>query len=273
MKPRDLTIAGAVKSAALRLQSRKEAQILMAHHLGSDRIRVMTRDHESLKNPGAYFALVARREAGEPIEYITGQVSFYSRTFHIAPGALIPRPETELLIDEAATVLRSETIARIAEIGTGSGVIAVMLALIFPNLQIVATDINPDALKIARINTQKFGVADRIVFHETSLLDTINENFDMIISNPPYIAEGAVLEKPLSYEPQNALFGGEKGDELLRKIIELALERDTKWLLCETGYDQEAPLSRYLRQKGIRQFRFYRDYAGLNRGFVAKLKE
>ena len=273
MKQRDWTIREAISTAARRLGNLKEAQILMSCHLNSDRIRVMTRDSELLENPDAYFALVARREAGEPIEYITGEVSFYSRTFHIAPGALIPRPETELLIDEAANILRKTPIDTIAEIGTGSGVIAVMLALMFENLRIVATDINPDALKIARINAKHFGVADRIAFHETSLLDTINENFGMIISNPPYIAEGVALEKPLSYEPQNALFGGKRGDELLCDIIDLAIDRGTGWLLCETGYDQEASLSHYLRQKGVKKFRFYRDYAGLNRGFVATLKE
>ena len=273
MKQRDWTIREALRTAARRLENLKEAQILMSHHLKQERLRIMTRDSELLENPNDYFTLVSRREAGEPIEYITGKVSFYSRTFHIAPGALIPRPETELLIDEAARVIDEASIDTIAEIGTGSGVIAVMLALMFENLRIVATDINPNALKIARINAQHFGVADRIAFYETSLLDTINENFGMIVSNPPYIAEGIVLEKPLSYEPQNALFGGKRGDELLRDIIDLAIDRGTGWLVCETGYDQEASLSRYLRQKGVKKFRFYRDYAGLNRGFVATLKE
>ena len=95
----------------------------------------------------------------------------------------------------------------------------------------------------------------------------------MIVSNPPYIAEGVALEKPLAYEPQNALFGGAAGDEILREIIDIAVSRNIPFLLCEMGYDQKAPLSAYMEQKGIRDYCFYRDYSGFDRGFLAQLKE
>ncbi len=273
MRVRNPTLKEALKEGSLMLQNQKEAAILLAHHLGCDRLYLLTHEEERLKNPQRYFSLVKRRQAYEPIEYITGRVSFYAREFHIAPGALIPRPETELLIDRAKAIIAKEEIGEIAEIGTGSGVIAVMLALLFPALTVTATDISDDALKIARTNAEKFGVSDRIRFVHTSFLEGINQKFAMIVSNPPYIAEGFSLEKPLSHEPQNALFGGRRGDEILRQIIDLTVARRCPFLLCEMGYDQKAPLQSYMAQKGCFDVTFYRDYSGFDRGFIAKYKE
>ena len=272
MRDIDPTVREALREASLMLQNPKEAAILLAHHLKHDRLWLITHDDERVENVSDYFALVKRRLLHEPIEYITGSVSFYGETFHIAPGALIPRPETELLIDQAKEVIKTENIRRVAEIGTGSGIIAVMLARLFPDLQITATDINPEALKIAKANARKFDVSANINFVQTSFLEGINQNFDMIVSNPPYIAEGFPLDKPLAYEPQNALFGGIIGDEILREIIDIAIARDIPFLLCETGYDQKAPLSAYMEQKGIRNYRFYSDYSGFDRGFLAQRK-
>ncbi len=273
MRESNPTVREALYEASQILQNQKEAAILLAHHLGRDRLWLITHDDKIVENPSGYFALVQRRALHEPVEYITQNVSFYGETFHIAPGALIPRPETELLIDQAKAVIETENIRHIAEIGTGSGIIAVMLARLFPDLQITATDINPEALKIAKTNARKFGVSDKITFTETSFLEGINQNFDMIVSNPPYIAEGFALEKPLAYEPQNALFGGAAGDEILREIIDIAVSRNIPFLLCEMGYDQKAPLGTYMKQKGIQDYRFYRDYSGFDRGFLARLKE
>ena len=273
MKENSPTIKEALKEASLRLQNPKEAQILLTHHLKCDRIHLMLHENDLLGDAENYFALIKRREANEPIEYITNEVSFYAQTFYIAPGALIPRPETELLIDKAKEIIEKEEIRSIAEIGTGSGIISIVLAQHFPKLKITASDISTDALKIARTNISKFGLEDRINLHHTSLLDGINEKFDMIISNPPYIADGFVLEKPLYYEPSNALFGGKEGDELLKEIIDLAIEKEVPYLLCEMGYDQKAPLSAYFSQKGVQKVEFYQDYSGFDRGFVANIKE
>ncbi len=267
------TLKEALSQAAGALQNQKEAAILLAHHLKKDRLYLITHEDDILQDPDAYFALIRRREAHEPIEYITSRVSFYGEVFHIAPGALIPRPETELLIDHVKTVIEKNGFTRIAEIGTGSGVIAVMLARFFPHLKITATDINPDALAIARKNALDFGVAEQIELIHTAYLDGINQNFAMIVSNPPYIAEDFPLEKPLGYEPQNALFGGRRGDEILREIIDIACKQGVAYLACEMGYDQRAPLATYMREKGIEKFSFYQDYSGFDRGFVAQLKE
>jgi release factor glutamine methyltransferase len=273
MHEESITIKEALKKASLRLKNQKEAAILLASHLGKDQLYLIAHDDETVEDPTAYEALVTRRLENEPIEYITQRVSFYSETFFIRKGALIPRPETELLVDKAAQIIRTKKIKSIAEIGTGSGIIAVMLAQLFPNVKITATDINEEALQIAKINADHFKVSDRISFIRTSCLDDLNRDFDMIISNPPYIQEGVVLEAPLGFEPQNALYGGKSGDEILRCIIDLAIDRSVSFLACEMGYDQREALAAYMQHKGIGNVSFYKDYSGFDRGFVAKIKE
>ncbi len=268
------TIKDALKKASLILNNQKEAAILLAYHLQKDRLYLITHEENIVKECKRYFSLIQRRKDNEPIEYITNSVSFYDSEFFITKGALIPRPETELLIDKAKDIItKDQSIKNIAEIGTGSGIIAVMLVRLFKDITVTATDINKDALDIAKKNASDFGVSERINFVHTSYLDEIYEKFDMIISNPPYIQDGFELEKPLFFEPQNALFGGEKGDEILREIILLAKQRDSKYLLCEMGYDQKAPLEKFMNKQQITDIEFYQDYSSFDRGFVAKLKE
>ena len=145
----------------------------------------------------------------------------------------------------------------IVEIGTGSGIIAIMLAKRFPHLTVTAVDINPKAIELAKENAQSQGVADRIEFKETSLLDNVEGTFDLLVSNPPYIANNFPLDATVCHEPANALFGGEQGDELIRSIIDLCLERRIPWLTIEMGYDQKAPLESYLTERGVSAFTFY----------------
>ncbi len=266
------TLKAALRRASEMLQNPKEAAILLAHHLGKDRLWLITHEDARVERSDAFFALIKRRMQHEPIEYITGSVSFYGEHFHIAPGALIPRPETELLIDHAAEIIARESLTRIAEIGTGSGIISVMLARRFPELSITATDIDPAVFAIAGRNAEAFGVAGRITFVHTPYLEGIKENFDMIVSNPPYIANHFALEPPLEYEPRHALFGGDAGDEILREIIDLAIEREIPWLACEMGYDQRESLAVYMRSAGIDRYAFYRDYSGFDRGFTAQTR-
>ncbi len=269
----ETSIKEALKKGSLILQNQKEAAILLSSFLNKDKLYLITHEKETLKNAEKYLQLVKRRKSGEPIEYITKSVSFYSRNFYIQKGALIPRPETELLIDHAKKIIKKESMRNIAEIGTGSGVISIMLAAFFPKLKIVATDINEEALKIAKINARKFNAQKQIEFIHTPYLDRINRNFDMIVSNPPYIAKDFKLENSLHFEPKNALFAGDRGDEILTKIIDLSVKREVGYLVCEMGYDQKEPLERYLIKHGIREYLFYKDYSGFDRGFIAKTKE
>jgi release factor glutamine methyltransferase len=250
----------------------REAQLFLMHHLGVDELWLLTNQNTQVENIDILYEMVARRAKNEPFEYITNKVSFYSEEFYIAPGALIPRPETELLIDE---VLKHypDTDAQIlfCEVGIGSGIISIMLALKYKNARFIAVDISQDALRIAQINIEKFGLSERIELREGSLLEPIKEEIDYLVSNPPYIEEGVELESNLDYEPQNALFGGEVGDEIIKELLDEVLKRDIKFFSCEMGYDQKGKLSTYLKNKEYKTLDFYKDYAGFDRGFTLTL--
>jgi len=261
-----LTIKQALKEASLVLNNKKEASILLQHLLNFDQVEIILNENNPLENYKEYQTLIKRRQNNEPIEYITQKVSFYSKEFFIKKGALIPRPETELLIEKALELKPK----KVAEIGTGSGVVSIMLAMELKDVTIIASDISQEAIDIAKINAKKFKVEDKIKFVKTNYLDNIYDEFDMIISNPPYIEDGLKLEQNLSYEPQNALFGGKVGDEMLKDIIDIWIVKKSPYLLCEMGYDQKDSLTKYLTNMDIKEFYFYKDLAGLDRGFIAK---
>ncbi len=248
-----------------------EAEILLAYHLDKERTWLKIYDDRELEDSAGYEALVARRAAHEPIEYITGRVSFYDIELSIASGALIPRPETEVLVDQVSRIIEAEGISTVAEIGIGSGAISIVLARKFPQLQIVASDISAEALAVADTNVEAFGLASRINLRETSLLDGIERELEMIVSNPPYIAKHTPLAPNVAeYEPHTALYSEEQGDELLKEIILLAKERGVKYLVCEMGYDQREPIAAFVKELGEYQIDFYTDLAGLDRGFVIR---
>ncbi len=265
-----LTIKEALKRGADELKSMKEAQILLSHFLNQDQLYLILNENETLKNPEQYFSLIKRAKNNEPIEYITNRVSFYSEEFFIQKGALIPRPETEILIDKVIEISKEFKNPKIAEIGVGSGIISIMLAKLIPNIEITTTDISEEAIQIAKKNALDFKVMDKIEFIQTSYLNNIDKKFDIIISNPPYIANNFKVEKNLNYEPSIALFGGERGDEILKNIIDIFIEKKASYLACEMGYDQKESLSRYLKEKGITNFSFYQDLAGFDRGFIGE---
>jgi release factor glutamine methyltransferase len=252
---------------------KKEAMILASFVLKKDETYLFLYENDKFKEYDKFIALVQRRAEGEPIEYITKSVSFYGEKFFIDKGALIPRPETELLIDEVVKNIEKLELKnpKIAEIGTGSGIISIILSLKFPDARIIATDISKDALKIARKNIDKFGAKDRIDLVNTSYLDGIDNDVDIIVSNPPYVANDFEVAKPLHYEPKEAIFGGVGGDEVLLNIIELAKKRKVTLLACEMGYDQKERLSSVLKKQNYEKIYFYKDLAGLDRGFIACL--
>ena len=274
-----MTIAEALTWAAPQLRKscerpRYEAELLLAHHLGENRPYLYTHDDEVLSDPEAFRALVHRREAHEPYEYIAGRVSFYDLVLGISPGALIPRPETELLVDRAAEIIAREGVERLVEIGVGSGAISIVLARKFPRLHIVATDISDAALAVAHDNIERFGLSDRITLLKSHLMDGITTEVQMVVSNPPYIANGYLpKENVVAYEPHTALFGGEKGDELLREIVLETHRRGIGWLVCEMGYDQCDSMQSLFSRIGVEYRDFYKDLSGLDRGFVAKFEK
>lgn len=251
---------------------RREAELLLMACLDVDQLWLITRQNDTIEITPQLNDWLARRAAHEPLEYICGRVSFYSQTFHIEPGALIPRPETELLIDELLARVSRESDATIVEVGVGSGIISIVLAQHLPKAKFIAVDISEDALSVARKNIERFGFEERIELRRSDLLNAVDEGIDILVSNPPYIAHNALLEKNLSYEPQNALFGGEVGDEIIKKLLDAVIERGIGMFACEMGYDQKAKIEAYFEKFLPDTLEFYRDYAGFDRGFIVRMK-
>ncbi len=250
----------------------REAQLLLMHHLKVDELWLLTNQNTEIKNTQELYKKVARRSNNEPLEYITNKVSFYSEEFYIVKGALIPRPETEILIDEVIkNIPNADAKLTIVEVGIGSGIISIMLALKFPNVKIIGVDISQDALNIAKINIEKFNLQERIELRLGSLLEPIDEDIDYLVSNPPYIRNGVKLESNLDYEPQNALFGGESGDEIIKELLAEVLNRKIKFFSCEIGYDQKGKIALYLKNIQIQSLEFYKDLANFYRGFTLRL--
>jgi len=250
----------------------REAQLLLMAHLGVDELWLITNQKTELKDLERLYSWAERRSKNEPFEYITNSVSFYSEEFFIKEGALIPRPETELLIDEVKKNFRDkEANITFVEVGIGSGIISIMLAKHFVNARFIAVDISEAALAIAKVNIEKFDLTHRIELRLGSLLEPIMEKIDYLVSNPPYIEDGVSLESNLSYEPQNALFGGKIGDELIKKLLDEVLKQKIKFFSCEMGYDQQDKIQSYLKDKNFRSLDFYKDYSDFDRGFTLKV--
>ena len=250
----------------------RAAKALLMSYLGVKIEWIFLNLNRELEDAEGFFALAKRFANHEPLEYITGEAGFYGLSFNVKKGVLIPRPETEILVERSLEVL-SNLPARnepplVAEIGVGSGIISICLAL-NSNAKIIASDISDDALNLARENAAKFGVEDRIRFVKCAYLDQICGQFDLLVSNPPYIAQDYELDKFVLNEPHEALFGGKAGDEILKNIILVAKNRGVKYLACEMGYDQKASLESVLELSGF-EVEFYRDLAGFDRGFVAR---
>jgi release factor glutamine methyltransferase len=251
----------------------REAQLLLMDAYTCDELWLMMHKNDIATDTEKILENAHRRAKNEPLEYITNRVSFYSQEFFIDYGALIPRPETELLIDEVLKrIANKEEIMLFVEVGVGSGIISIVLAQHLPNTKFIAVDISPAALKIARENIKRFGLEDRIELRLGSLLEPVREKIDYLVSNPPYIANDASLESNLSYEPQNALFGGSVGDELIRELLREFLRRGINYFSCEMGYDQEDKIRNFLKEKNFESIEFYKDLSGFDRGFTIKAK-
>ncbi|MDD3324902.1 MAG: peptide chain release factor N(5)-glutamine methyltransferase [Sulfurospirillaceae bacterium] len=249
---------------------KKEAMIFLSEVLQKETVWLIANNDAIVDIPQKYFDFIERRATCEPLEYILNKAGFYKEEFYVDKRVLIPRPETEILVDKVVELASFVENPRIVEIGTGSGIISIMLSRLLSDLHVRATDISSDALEVAKLNAEKFKVSNKIDFVHGSYLDGIDTQIDILVSNPPYIAKDARLEKNLSYEPSLALFGGEKGDEMLFEIIDLAFERDVRFLVCEMGYDQKKPISDHVAKKGATTY-FYEDFQGFDRGFWVDL--
>lgn len=248
----------ALQAARARLSAtsknpRRDAELLLAHLLGWDQAALLTHPERLLSPAEAenYENLLERRMASEPMQYITGVQEFFGLPFEVTPAVLIPRPETEHLVEAVLERYGREANMRMVDVGTGSGAIAVSLAHAMPGLQMTAVDLSSAALEVARRNAQRHSVIERVTLLQSDLLAAIVDgNFDAVVSNPPYIAEGEVLDRQVSrYEPHAALYAGPTGLEVYQRLIPQARNalKPQGWLLMEIGYGQKPPLMKLLR--------------------------
>jgi release factor glutamine methyltransferase len=247
----------------------KEVEILLLHIIKQNVIWLHINYNKECSCEKELKKLVLKRAEDYPLEYITLKASFYGETFNLNTNVLIPRPQTEILVQKAFECLEHSVNPRVVEVGTGSGVISIMLALLLPNIQLIAVDINDDALILAKQNAKKFKVEDKITFIKSDIFEELDvTNFDMCISNPPYIKNSYTLPQNVQYEPSNALFGGDIGDELLKQIISDTYTNHIKYLFCEMGYDQQNSLDKYLKSYNTKNLTFYKDLEKFDRGFT-----
>jgi release factor glutamine methyltransferase len=233
-----ITIESALSSARQRLRAFSEtpaldARVVLAHLTKKDPTWLLAHPGETLSRPhqAAFNNAIELLRAGTPLPYLIGEWEFYGLKFQVTPDVLIPRPETELLVETALAWIKQHPDAKAAEAGTGSGCIAISLAFMAQNLHITATDISPQALEVARRNATRHHVFDQIAFLENDLLSGLEGPFDLICANLPYIPTDTLRQLAVSrHEPLSALDGGEDGLVYIRRIIDQA--RD---LLAEDG--------------------------------------
>ena len=258
--------------------ARRDAETLLAHVIGCERAWLLAHPESEVSADFAehFASLAARRAAHEPLQYLTGTQEFYGLPFRVSPQTLIPRPETEHLVEAVllwATQFHDERTLTIADVGTGSGAIAVALATHLAGVRIVATDLSPGALTLATENARAHGCEDRIEFMLGDLLSGVVEGtLDAVASNPPYVPSGdAATMQPevVGHEPHTALFAGEDGLNVYRRLIPAAAHalRDGGLLAMEFGYGQREAMRQMLA--GWDEVRFIDDHAGIPRVALA----
>ena len=299
--PTALDIRSVLKEGMARLRAANvpshtlAAELLLLYVLGRDRTWLYTHSEDPIQTAAAeqYFALIARRAAGEPTQYLTRKQEFWGLEFEVTPTVLIPRPETEHIVEVALERLGSRGITtgepspplRIADVGTGSGCLAVALARELPHAEIFATDISAPALEVARRNAARHRVSNRIHFVQTNLLEALqcspitnqlSPGFDVIVSNPPYVArtEAASLQREVrEHEPDSALFGGATGIEIYEQLIAqaAALLAHGGILAVELGYGAADTVRKILQAQGHwANVSTTNDLAGIPRVFAAE---
>lgn len=273
--------ASALESAGIP-SARLDAEVLLSFCLNCDRL-------EFLKNPdlkisreqyAGFKNLITRRLQWEPVAYLTGRKDFWTFSLEVNKDVLIPRPDTEIIVEETLDICRQTDSAklRILDIGTGSGAIAFALARELSSAEVVATDISAAALAQAKKNARVLKLEDQIAFHLGDLFDPLEGQFDIIVCNPPYISEEEYKELPAGvkdYEPAAALLAGKKGTEFYEKLIYQApvYLKKNGWLLLEIGAKQEKTVRGLMEESGFYEnITMRRDYAGLPRVMRARRK-
>lgn len=261
-------------------QASIDAEVLARHVLGWDRAKYLMRRHESFPEHTAdrFEAAIEQRERRVPVAYITGHREFWGLDFEVSPDVLIPRPETELMVEAALKFLSSTAGSpRIADVGTGSGCLAVTLACECPQATVVATDVSRSALAVARRNASRHGVTARVQFVATSFLDGVQPPFDLILANPPYVPrshEATLSADVRNHEPALAVFGhGDDGLDDVREVLSHAALRlaPNGRLMLEFGFGQGPDVRRDAERAGLQIVDVLKDLQGHERTLVAAL--
>ncbi len=255
---------------------RLNAEHLLAHVLGRSRMELYLEFERTLDETelASLRELVRRRGQGEPLQHLLGTVEFCGHTFLCDNRALVPRPETERLVELVLQSTINNQPSTILDVGTGSGVIALSLAANFPEAEIFAADISEDALALARENAIRLNLSDRVQFLKSDLLEDVDEMFDLIVANLPYVAaqDRDILSREVLHDPKVALFAGARGDELVRELIQQAPARlrPGGLLALEIGLGQSGELLSALAEKKYRDIRSENDYSGVTRFLFAR---
>jgi release factor glutamine methyltransferase len=256
---------------------RLNAEHLLAHVLGRKRIDLYLEFERRLSELELtpLRELVRRRGAGEPLQHLLGTVEFCGRVFRCDKRALVPRPETEQLVELLISRFKSEiAYSRMIDVGTGSGVIALTLAAEFPTAEVVGTDISEDALMLARENAERLGLADRVLLLRSNLLENVQPGFDLVVANLPYVSteDRQKLSREVLHDPEVALFAGARGDELVRQLIAQAPSwlKPGGTLALEIGIGQSEALILALAEKNYCDICDERDYSGVIRFLFAR---
>jgi release factor glutamine methyltransferase len=274
-----MTLREAISVGAGRLEGEdavRDAQLLLLHTLGLGRTVLFTDPERVLlaEEEAAYEAAIARRATGEPIQYITGQQEFYGLMLKVSPAVLIPRPETELLVEVLLKRFSKDGTVRVVDVGTGSGSIAVAIAHTLPMAEVTAVDLSEAALAVAKENAATHRVADRVRFLRSNLLEAVEgEAFDVVVSNPPYVPEterDSLHRQVRDHEPAMALFAGAEGMDVYRRLVPQAWTalKPRGLLAMEFGYGQRDALAALLR--GWEEVEFLNDLQGIPRVLLAR---
>jgi release factor glutamine methyltransferase len=263
-----LTLAAAMAQAQAEGLDRLDAQLLLGHVLGRPRAWLIAHDDDPLDEAcaAAYRALCRRRADGEPLAYLVGEREFHGLPLQVGPAVLVPRPETEVLVDWALELLAGRAAAEVVDLGTGSGAIALAVKHRSPSVSMTATDLSEDALAVARGNAARLGLA--VDFHAGAWWAPLaGRRFDLALSNPPYIAGGDPHLAALRHEPTLALTPGGDGLDAIRSIAAGAMAhlRPGAWLLVEHGWDQADAVAALLQTHGFEAVTTRQDLAGHGR--------
>ena len=280
------SISSALHEGARRLREadvvepRREAGSLLAHVLGRDRSFIVAHadDFLTAEQSKALQGLVERRAGGEPVQYITAHQEFFKLDFEVTPDVLIPRPETELIVETALELLKDDPAPVFADIGTGSGCIGISLLRELHGARAIATDISPAALSVAQRNAERHGVADRLDLLESDCFSALDANasFTLIASNPPYVSEDELKTVPreVRYEPRAALAAGSDGLSVIRRLLSEAppFLRPGGYFVFEIGFGQREAVEQLVDRRVWKLLEIREDLQSIPRTFVLQGK-